>query len=63
MKEHNNTRVTLGVSRETKEILNSIKHAGQSYDGVLRELAGFWNEQKRKKVKRSNNGLNINIPD
>jgi len=32
----------IGVSRRTKDDLDSIKHLGQSYDGLIRELIRFW---------------------
>ncbi len=39
-------RANIGISRTTKESLNSIKHYGQSYDGLIQELVGFWKENK-----------------
>ena len=37
--------ITLAVKRETKEALDSIKHPGQTYDGVVQELVILWKEQ------------------
>jgi hypothetical protein len=50
----NQKRSNISVSQRTKDALDSIRHAGQSYDGVIQELTGFWksshiNGSKRKK--------------
>jgi len=37
---------TIAVSRQTKDALVSIKHPGQSYDGVIQELVKFWRENR-----------------
>jgi len=39
-------RTSIGVSRQTKDNLDSIKHAGQSYSGLIQELVEFWKEKK-----------------
>ena len=44
-------RANIGMSRTTKEALNSIKHQGQSYDGLLQELIRFWKENKEGVTK------------
>lgn len=36
--------VSIRVSRETHEALSRIKHPGQSYDSVIRELIRFMKE-------------------
>jgi predicted CopG family antitoxin len=41
VKAKSKKRVTVSISRETKEVLDSIKHTGQSYDGLIRELVLF----------------------
>ncbi|MFH0768359.1 MAG: hypothetical protein V1932_02170 [Chloroflexota bacterium] len=46
MEGKNKKRVSLSISTETKAMLDSIRHAGQSYNGVLRELVNFWNKQR-----------------
>ena len=38
-------RLCMGVRRQTKDSLDSIKHPGQSYDGVIQELIKFWEEE------------------
>ncbi len=38
-------RASISISKETKELLDSIKHTGQSYDGLIRELVVY---RKRK---------------
>ena len=38
-------RVTLSISRETKVMLDSVKHPGQSYNGLLQELVTSWKKQ------------------
>jgi hypothetical protein len=44
-------RVSLSISAETKAKLDSIKHTGQSYNGLLHELVTFWNKQEGMEVK------------
>jgi len=39
-------RVSVSISMETKAMLDSVKHTGQSYNGLLQELVAFWNRQK-----------------
>jgi len=39
------TRVTLSISRETKGLLDSIKHTGQSYNGLIQELVSLWEKE------------------
>jgi len=39
-------RTSIGVSRQTKANLDSIKHAGQSYSGLIQELLEFWKAKK-----------------
>lgn len=41
-------RASINVSRQTKNALDSIKHQGQSYDGLLQELVKFWEEKKSR---------------
>ena len=50
-KEKDRKRVSLSISRETKTMLDSVKHPGQSYNGLLEELVTFWKEQRRRQVK------------
>ena len=38
-------RASISISKETKELLDLIKHTGQSYDGLIRELVVY---RKRK---------------
>jgi len=44
-----NKRVSLSISRETKVMLDSIKHTGQSYNGLLQELVTLWKKQSEVK--------------
>jgi len=46
-------RTSIGVSCITKEALNSIKHPGQSYDGLIQELVEFWKRQQRVTESRA----------
>lgn len=39
-------RASLSLSQTTKDALDSLKHAGQSYDGLIQELVRFWKERK-----------------
>jgi hypothetical protein len=50
-KEKDRKRVSLSISREKKAMLDSVKHPGQSYNGLLEELVTFWKEQRRRQVK------------
>jgi hypothetical protein len=50
MKGKNKKRVSLSVSRETKAMLDTVKHTGQSYNGLLQELVTFWKEQLKQKT-------------
>ena len=45
VKAKSKKRVTVSISRETKEVLDSIKRPGQSYDGVIRELVNCWKKK------------------
>jgi len=47
--------------RTTKEALDSIKHPGQSYDGLIQELVRYWKENKegaanQKRTQKSRGG-------
>lgn len=39
-------RLTVSLSQQTKEELDTIKHTGQSYDGVTQELIKLWRREK-----------------
>ena len=41
-------RSTIGLSRRTKQALDSIKHPGQTYEGLIQELIMFWKENKNE---------------
>jgi len=45
-------RVTVSISRETKEFLDSIKHTGQSYEGLIRDLVMCWKRKQEGNVER-----------
>ncbi len=45
----NRERSSLNISRLTKDALDSIKHSGQSYDGLIQELVKFWKDKGREK--------------
>jgi hypothetical protein len=47
--EKKRKRVNLNVTRETKAMLDSLKHTGQSYDGLIRELLKFWKDKDKAK--------------
>ena len=38
----------IAVKQQTKDGLDSIKHPGQSYDGVIQDLLEFWKQKKRE---------------
>ncbi len=39
-------RATVNISLEAKSQLDAVKSAGQSYDGIIRELVEFWQERR-----------------
>jgi len=39
-------RTTISISQRTKEALDSMKHPGQSYDGLLQELIKSWKKKR-----------------
>lgn len=45
-------RVTVSISKETKEFLDSIKHTGQSYEGLIRELVVCWRKKQEAEEKK-----------
>ena len=51
MKGKERKRVSLSISRETKAMLDSVRHTGQSYNGLLQELVTLYREQKRREIK------------
>ena len=38
-------RASLSISKETKGLLDSIKHTGQSYEGLIQELIKLWGKE------------------
>ena len=42
-------RSSISISQRAKGALDSIKHEGQSYNGLIQELVKFWKE-KRKSI-------------
>jgi len=48
-------RVTVSISKETKEFLDSIKHTGQSYEGLIRDLVVCWRKKEEEKRKNDIN--------
>jgi len=52
VKTKSKKRVTVSISKETKEFLDSIKHTGQSYEGLIRELALCWQKKKEMEEKK-----------
>ena len=43
-------RASVSISKETKEFLDSVKRPGQSYNGVIQELAMCW--RKKQEAER-----------
>ena len=39
-------RLSLSISQETKGLLDTIKHTGQSYDGLIQELIKLGKREK-----------------
>ncbi len=50
----NKRRVTVSISGETKEQLDSIKHTGQSYEGLIRDLVICWRRMQGGDANRRN---------
>lgn len=46
------TRASLSISKETKGLLDSIKHTGQSYDGLIRELVTYREKKREAEEKK-----------
>jgi predicted CopG family antitoxin len=38
---------SIKIDETTKEKLDKVKHPGQSYDGIIRELAELWEDIKK----------------
>ncbi len=45
-------RSCIAVRQQTKDGLDSVKHPGQSYDGVIQDLLQFWKQKKREYSRR-----------
>ena len=45
-------RTTISISEPTKHILDSIKHPGQSYDGLIQELIKLWEKEYGAKISK-----------
>jgi len=43
-------RSTISISQLTKDSLDSIKHPGQSYEGVIKELIKLWGKEYGAKI-------------
>jgi len=46
-------RTTIAISERTKDGLDSVKHPGQTYDGVIQELIDLWKRVKEQETKRT----------
>jgi hypothetical protein len=46
------TGASIHISAETMNVLTSMKHWGQSYDGLIKELLYELNELKHKEDKK-----------
>jgi hypothetical protein len=49
VRDNNGERACLNISKEAKLRLDEIRHIGQSYDGLIRELVINWKEQQGSK--------------
>ena len=43
-------RTTIAILERTKDDLDSVKHPGQTYDGVIQELIDLWKKVKEKEA-------------
>ena len=41
-------RTTIAILERTKDDLDSVKHPGQTYDGVIQELIDLWKKVKEE---------------
>ena len=41
-------RTTIAILQRTKDGLDSVKHPGQTYDGVIQELIDLWKKVKEE---------------
>jgi len=41
-------RASVSLSQTTKDDLDSLKHSGQSYDGLIKELVKFCKERDKE---------------
>ena len=39
---------TMAILQRTKDALDSIKHPGQTYDGIIQELVELWKKEHRE---------------
>jgi len=37
--------ITIAVLQQTKDALDSVKHPGQTYDGMIQELIDLWKKE------------------
>jgi len=45
-------QTTLSISKETKGLLASMKHPGQSYNGLIQEIIKSWKKESEGKEKQ-----------
>ena len=45
-------RTTIAISERTKNGSDSVKHPGQTYDGVIQELIDLWKRVKEQEEAR-----------
>lgn len=45
-------RTTIAILERTKDGLDSVKHPGQAYDGVIQELIDLWKKVKEEEATR-----------
>jgi hypothetical protein len=45
-------RASLSISKETKGLLDLIKHTGQSYNGLIRELVMYRKKKQEAEGKK-----------
>ncbi len=51
MSDSKKARTSVSISKETKELLDSIKHRGQSYNGLMQELVVLWEKKKTNGIQ------------
>lgn len=56
MATNESKRSSINISQRTKDALDSIKHPGQSYEGLIQELVELWKKEKGEETEGEKRG-------